>query len=489
MNDRELVAALAALDEAADGEAFARRALALCVAATGAQLGWLVLGEDPLDPSWSATTGPEADPRRPGSLGVVEEALRTGHVVVTTDASTDERFMARDSVRRSALQVVLCAPIGRPAVGVLYLQGGPPPGPEGTTLVGLAARLLAPFARELLQRRRWEADATAAARRRLAAPGLVGRSRAMARMLEHMAVVAPSSVPVLFQGPTGVGKSAAASALHEAGPSAAGPFVTVDCTLLSPERAAAELFGARRGSWTGLNEDRGGWWEAADGGTLFLDEIGELPLVVQAQLLSVLETGSWTRVGETRRRSGRVRLMCATHRDLDARVREGAFRSDLLYRLAGFRVHVPALAERREDIGLLAAAAMDGHAAGWGLRVLPLSPAALAWLEARDWPGNVRELAHAVRSALLWASSEGADAIGVRHFQAAEQAPGPPEPGPDDLHEAVREFRRGLVRRVLEEEGGHVGRAAERLRIHRSHVHHVLRGTSDFSDTRRRRSS
>ena len=237
---------------------------------------------------------------------------------------------------------------------------------------------------------------------RPAAQGLVGRSPAFTRMLQRIMRAAPSEAAVLLLGETGTGKELAAQALHEASGRAGGPFVAVDCSGLTETLFESELFGYEKGAFTGAAHRKTGLVEAARGGTLFLDEIGELPPYLQVKLLRLLETGTFRRVGGIEALAADFRLVAATHRDLAAMVREGSFRQDLYYRINTFPIHTPSLAERREDVPLLAHSLLERVA---GPRKL-LSPEAVTALEERDFEGNIRELRNLIERASLLADGE-----------------------------------------------------------------------------------
>ena len=229
--------------------------------------------------------------------------------------------------------------------------------------------------------------------------GAVFASDAMLRALELACQVARAAVPVLITGPNGSGKERIAEIVHANSGVASGPFVAVNCGALPADLIEAELFGAESGAFTGAARAREGRFEAAHGGTLFLDEIGNLPLAGQVKLLRVIETGRYERLGSSKTREARVRLLSATNADLKAMVRAGSFREDLYYRLNVIEVALPALAERVEDVLPLAE-----HFLGDQAR---LSDAARAALTAHRWSGNVRELKNVItRAALLAGDGE-----------------------------------------------------------------------------------
>lgn len=222
--------------------------------------------------------------------------------------------------------------------------------------------------------------------------GMVGGSLAMRRLFASLARLEGSLVTVLVTGESGVGKELIAQALHEGSAVAKGPLVAVNCGAISRDLVASELFGHKRGAFTGAIDNRRGAFEAADGGTLFLDEIGELPLDVQPMLLRALETGEVRPVGGDKTRQVRVRVVAATNRDPAEEIELGRFREDLYYRLAVVRLHVPPLRDRPEDIEPLA----TKFALALGLP--ELSADLLRKLRQRSWPGNVRELRNAVQA-------------------------------------------------------------------------------------------
>jgi transcriptional regulator with PAS, ATPase and Fis domain len=235
------------------------------------------------------------------------------------------------------------------------------------------------------------------------AQSMIGRASAFQSMLELVARVAPSQATVLLQGESGTGKELVARAIHEGSARAHRALVAVDCSSLPENLFESELFGHERGSFTGAISNKGGLVEAASGGTLFLDEVGDIPLTMQVKLLRLLESGTYRRVGSTELRHADIRVVSATHRDLDRMVSTGQFREDLYYRLSTFPIHLPALRERRDDIGLLTESLL--------LRVAPkrrltLTLDALTALQNHPFPGNVRELRNLLERASLLCDGE-----------------------------------------------------------------------------------
>jgi NtrC-family two-component system response regulator AlgB len=258
--------------------------------------------------------------------------------------------------------------------------------------------------------------------------------------------VAPSEASVLLRGESGTGKGVLARAIHARSRRADGPFVTVHCPSLSGELLESELFGHARGAFTGAVEATEGKVAAAEGGTLFLDEIGDLPLPLQPKLLRFLQERMYERVGETRTRTGDVRILAATNRNLEAEVAAGRFREDLLYRLNVIEVALPPLRERRRDIPALAAHLLRFFARQSGKAITGFTPEAAAAMARHSWPGNLRELRNAVERGVILTLDA---TVGLAHLPA--QIGGPPTAARVEVGGAVtlEELEAEHVRRVL----------------------------------------
>ena len=230
---------------------------------------------------------------------------------------------------------------------------------------------------------------------------ILGKSKPMQQVFQLIRDVARVHSTVLIEGETGTGKELVARAIHHSSPRRDGPFLALNCAGLGEDLAASQLFGHRRGSFTGAVDDQQGVFEAAAGGTLFLDEIGELPIRVQTTLLRVLEENCVLRIGETRPRPVDVRVLAATNRDLAREVAENRFRQDLFYRIRVARIRLPALRERREDLPLLVRAFLADLRAVTGKAVAAISDEAMAAVMDHGWPGNVRELRNALEFAMI----------------------------------------------------------------------------------------
>lgn len=257
--------------------------------------------------------------------------------------------------------------------------------------------------------------------------GMVGKSPAFNCMLELVRRVAPSDTAALLLGESGTGKELVAQAIHQQSRREHGPFVVVECSGLTETLFESELFGYEKGAFTGASQRKIGLVESASGGTLFLDEVGDIPLSLQVKLLRLLETGTFRRVGGVETLRADFRLIAATHRDLKAMVERGSFRRDLYYRLSVFPIHLPALRERRGDIGLLAETLLARLAPG---RAYTLSEAARARLQDYDYPGNIRELRNIIERAMLMADG---DTLLEEHLPPELKSDEAGMPGVDDI--------------------------------------------------------
>ncbi len=448
-------------------------ALALVVELTGAKKGYVaaqVAGGEVV-----RLRGIEDDEagaiRAELSRGIIGEALRSGKTVNTASARSDPRFATRESVQAQRIEAVLCAPIGSAAV--LYLGGRDRPGPFGAReqrLVETFARGILPFV-ERLRRDEATADRTAAARAKLSADAIVGRSAALAKALDVAVVAAASELPVLLLGESGVGKSAFARMIHESGKRAAKPFVELNCAALPETLAESELFGAEKGAHSTATKKLPGKIAAAEGGTLLLDEIGELSPAIQAKLLGFLQSKRYFPLGATNEATADVRIIAATNAELESLVRQKKFREDLYYRLHVLTARLPALRERREDVVMLA----DGFVAREGGP--PLSAIARAALAANEWPGNVRELLATVQRGAAFARSDGSTHVEPRHLfpERADDARAVEASAPATFAEATRRFQRELLESTLTATQGNVSEAARRLDLSRSRMYELLR--------------
>jgi two-component system NtrC family response regulator len=309
------------------------------------------------------------------------------------------------------------------------------------------------------------------------APRLVGNSPGMEKVRALITKVAPTQSTVLILGETGTGKELVARAVHDQSARADMPFVAVNCGALPETLIESELFGHRKGSFTGADEHRVGLFEVAHGGTIFLDEIGELPKAMQAKLLRVLESGEIRRVGENKPTMVDVRVVCATHRDLQEMVAESEFREDLVYRINTFEIYLPPLRERIDDIPELAAHLLGRVRTKGGVGPA-LTLDALEALKSHVWPGNVRELANAIEHATILCDS---GPISSEHLPAQLHrrqltAAAAVRPGPVSL----RDLEMQAIYQALERHGGSKPKAADELGISLKTLYNKLNSVNEL---------
>ncbi|HSQ63402.1 MAG TPA: sigma 54-interacting transcriptional regulator [Polyangiaceae bacterium] len=434
------------------------------------------------------------------SMTLAKRALETGEAVVATDAFASLGDL-HASVHALRLRSVLAVPLlsRGEALGVVYLDDRGRRGAFGPRelswvrlLASQAAMAIADARDQVLLRR--AARRAERASKKLAAlleereaelfatrtelehardddtrfryDAIAGRSEPMRALLRVVDRVTTSDVPVLVSGESGTGKELIARAMHQNGPRSKRAFVSENCASVPEPLLESTLFGHVRGAFTGASQTRPGLFEVADGGTLFLDEIGEMSLAMQAKLLRVLQDGEVRAVGSERTRRVDVRLIAATHRDLEAMVEKRTFREDLYYRLNVVTVRVPPLRERRADIPLIIAHLVEKHAQGRNVRV---TKAAMDRLSAFAWPGNVRQLENEVRRAIVLSTTTDGGAV----IDAADLSPEllrDPGEARDlgmDLRARVDALEGQLLREALAKTHGNQTKAAEMLGLSR----------------------
>lgn len=310
-------------------------------------------------------------------------------------------------------------------------------------------------------------------------PRLIGESESMQRVRQLIALVGPSDSNVLILGETGTGKELAARAVHDHSTRASGPFVPVNCGALPENLIESELFGHRKGAFTGADEHRVGLIEVANGGTLFLDEIGELPKAMQAKLLRFLESGEVRRVGENEPFRCDVRVVSATNRRLDEMVSAGEFREDLWFRINTFEIALPPLRNRMDDIELLARHFLARRGTHLGADDPVFNPETAAMLKRHSWPGNVRELANVIEHALILCEHP---PIRQEHLPQRFSAPKPNAAKPIPSIN-LRELETNAIHEALSRHNGNKAKAAEELGISLKTLYNKLNQSQTLGKT------
>lgn len=294
---------------------------------------------------------------------------------------------------------------------------------------------------------------------------IIGSDPALLNVLDTVRRIAPTDAPVLITGENGTGKELIAEALHRNSRRRSGPFVKVNLGGIAPSLFESEMFGHRKGAFTGAVADRKGRFEMADGGTIFLDEIGDLDLNCQVKLLRVLQEHTFEPLGDSTTRRADFRLVCATNADLRSMVADRSFREDLFYRINLISIHLPALRERQGDIPLLVSHILRSYAESAGVPAPTVHPDALALLSSLPWPGNVRQLKNVVERAIL---TSGSSLLTPDHFIALDLGK------PVDTASRLEAGERDAVLRAMAESGGNLSRAAAILGITRQSLYRRL---------------
>lgn len=457
------------------------RLLELTFEAVPAERGAILLadrdGEDFVScRGWDQLNG--ADDSIKVSQTISRHVLREVVAILSNDVVEHEKIGALSSLLKEQVSSLLCVPIvafDKP-LGVIYLDvfSAATQFDEGhlqllTAIAGIAAVAFENTRRfEMLEQenRRLQHEVKLDHQ-------MVGESESMRQVYALLSRVAPSSSTVLLLGESGTGKELAARAIHLNSPRASKPFVAINCATLTESLLESELFGHEKGAFTGAIIQKRGRLELAQGGTIFLDEIGELSPSIQAKLLRALQTHEFERVGGTRPIKVDVRTIAATNRDLTAAIKAGQFREDLYYRLNVVSIPMPPLRERRQDIPLLATYFVAEYSRKCKRRVTGISAEARRLLSAYDWPGNVRQLENAIERAVV---------LGVTELIVPEDLPETifesdslPDQPPAGYHDTIREAKRQLVSKTLEQTGGNYTEAAKLLGIHPNNLHRLVR--------------
>ena len=294
--------------------------------------------------------------------------------------------------------------------------------------------------------------------------GIVGKSTIMQNLFELIDNVSQSATPVIIQGESGTGKELVARAIHKVSPRRKMPFIKVNCASLNENILESELFGHIKGAYTGADRDRTGRFEAAHGGTIFLDEIGDLPLPIQVKLLRVLEEKKIERVGDQIPINIDVRIITATHKNLDELIEQGLFREDLFFRINVFPLYCPTLIERRDDIPIISQKFVKQNAIKSGKKILGFTPDAMDGLVSYNWPGNIRELRNAIEYAFVLCPS---GAIDVSHLPPKITQPNVAQPKIQIIETTDAFSQKEELLQVLKQAKGNQSEAARILGVSR----------------------
>ncbi len=419
----------------------------------------------------------EVDDAEELSRGIIRRVIKTNEPVLSFDAQTDDRLNRYQSVIDYNIRSVLCVPlfhVSEGVMGALYVDHRG----IGNTFSEADQTFLQAFANlvgvALVNARMYEQLEEKAqylqkeVEKQYQLDDLVGQSDAMQTIYYLIERASQSDIPILVQGETGTGKELAARAIHYNSTRKDQPFFSQNCATLSTELLQSELFGYKKGAFTGATEDHKGIFEAADGGTVFLDEIADAPPQLQRSLLRVLQEGEIRRVGETEDRTVDIRIIAATNRDLKQEVEEGSFREDLYYRLHGIQIDMPPLRQRIEDVPLLAEHLLTRAKEEANKSVGGLTVGAIRALTSYNWPGNVRELENKVRLAV--ALSEEGDEITSDLFSEAvgHAVSGVSVEYQRHLQDRVQEYEKWLIMDALEKYEGNITHTAKELGITRA---------------------
>ena len=425
---------------------------------------------------WNRLTG-EDDAMRT-SRTITNQVLREVVALLSNDIFENENIGGAPSLVESRVCSLLCVPLVafEKPLGVIYLDTSDPTArfDEGhlrllTAIAGISALAL----EVALQIEGLTRENTRLQNEIRLEHAMIGEGTRMSAVYSFLSKVAPTDSTVLILGESGTGKELAAHAIHLNSSRAGKPFVAINCATLTESLLESELFGHEKGAFTGAISQKRGKLEIANGGTIFFDEVGELPPVIQAKLLRVLQTREFERVGGTHPVKTDVRVIAATNRNLETAIKAGEFREDLYYRLNVVSVVMPPLRERREDIGLLATYFVAEFGKKCKRKVTGISAEARRLLHSYDWPGNVRQLENAIERAVVLGSTELIVPEDLPEAILESEAAG--GVSSSTYREAVNEAKRQIVTKALQQTNGNYTNAAKVLGIYPSNLHRLIR--------------
>ena len=424
------------------------------------------------------------------SLSIVNDVAQRGEPLFISDILEDTRFKDQKSVLDLQLKRAVCVPLvlEKSIMGVIYTDSSrlsPAFAKDDMSIISaFAAQATIAIENAKLHGKVVHSQESLAIenlrlRQELSGKyeysGIIGRSKPMQEIFITIQKIAPLTTTILIQGETGTGKELIARAIHFNGTRKGAPLVAINCGAMPKDLLESELFGHKKGSFTGAVSDKAGMFETASGGTIFLDEIGEMPLELQVKLLRVLQEGEIRRIGENVDRRVDVRVIAATNRDLNEDVKTGRFRSDLYYRLCVVPITIQPLRTRREDVLPLTEHFLKKYEAKMNKSGIEISPEAMRLLLVSPWPGNVRELENSIERALALCGDS--KLLTPQEFPNLVYEPETPDSLAEgkSLKERLRAHERKIIIETLEKTNGKITRAAELLDVTRQHLHNKIR--------------
>jgi len=412
------------------------------------------------------------------SQTVASQVLNDGLALLSNDVLENEEYEKAESLLGRHTRALACVPLAITdrIAGLIYVDTSDPSSQfdEGHLQLLMAVAGIASIAFENALHFEWLSREKGRLQAEIELEHeMVGESERMQEVYKLIARAAASDSTVLIRGESGTGKELAARALHRNSLRRDRPFIAINCATLAEQLLESELFGHERGAFTGAIQQKKGKLEVADGGTIFLDEVGEMSDSMQAKLLRVLQEREFERVGGTRTINMNVRIVAASNRDLKAAINAGGFRADLYYRLNVIAVEMPPLRERKEDIPLLATYFVSKFGKKCNRRLRGIAPKAREYLVGYDWPGNVRELENAIERAVVLGLT---DQVQVEDLPEELLEYLQPVNGVSlTYHESVKEAKREIVRKALEQAGRNYIEAARNLGVHPNNLHRMIR--------------
>jgi len=408
------------------------------------------------------------------SSSVVRKVLDSHEPLISVDAQEDDRFSGAESILIQKIHSVICTPllINDQMIGAIYMDRQMSNDQFNDDSMQFLSAFSAQAAIAIQNARLFSdlRDENKKLKNQISVserfPEIIGKSEPMLRLFEMVQSVAASTATVLIEGESGTGKELIASAIHKNSNQKDMPFIPIFCGSLAESLLESELFGHKKGSFTGASENKAGLFEEAHGGTVFLDEIGEISMSLQTKLLRVIQEGELKRVGETNIRKVDVRILSATNRDLEKEVKEGRFREDLFYRLNVINLKMPPLRQRIADIALLAEHFLKLFSFKNKKTFTGFSKKAIQYMENHDWPGNVRELENNIERAVILSNKNEIDADAFQFRKTDSKMP---------IGKTIKEINKYAILQTIEMTRGNRTKAAQILGVSRRWLQYQLK--------------